>query len=125
MTVQCPGRVPDEVADNGAAGCEGFCAGVQQKAANFVGTNGTAEVVTLFEQGDAHTGCGGVRRSPEGPPPMTMTVGAFSLRVAHCVLGRSGGTDHAVRYGAWWWPMVVLTGLSAVELPRGVTERGG
>jgi len=38
----------DEVADNGAAGCEGFCAGVQQKAANFVGTNGTAEVVALF-----------------------------------------------------------------------------
>ena len=47
----------DEVAHDGAAGCEGFRTGVQYQSTNFVGADGTAEVVALFEQGHAHTGC--------------------------------------------------------------------
>ena len=86
----------DEVADNGAAGCEGFCAGVQQKAANFVGTNGTAEVVTLFEQGDAHTGCGEAACGDQAGGAAADDDGGGCLLVAgesSCVLGRGGGTD--------------------------------
>ena len=47
---------------------------------------------------------------PEGPPPMTMAVGAFSLRVkARAFWGAAEELTCAVRCGAWLvWPMVVL-----------------
>ena len=48
---------------------------------------------------------------PEGPPPITMAVGAFSLRVkVRAVWGAVEELACAVRFGAWLvcWPMVVL-----------------
>ena len=84
----------DEVADNGAAGCEGFCAGVQQKAANFMGTNRTAKVVALFEQGDAHTGCGEAACGDQAGGAAADDDGGGCLLVvgeSSCVLGRGGG----------------------------------
>ena len=86
----------DEVAHDGAAGCEGFRAGVQEQSADFVGADGTTEVVALFEQGHAHTGCGEAARGDQaGGAAANNDGGGYLLvtAVCSCVMGRGGGAD--------------------------------
>ena len=61
-----------------------------------MGSDGTAEVVPLFEQGDAHAGCGEAACGDEAGGAATDNDGGGYLLLAgesSCVLGRGGGTD--------------------------------